>query len=416
MNDAGTVLTEISGDPSYSPPPNAPNINPASLFNPAISRDGQFVSFWSTSAVISVAEGGATYTFNTGNTAETTAEVYVYDTVNHSLQEVSGVLGGVQGNGNSGTLSVADNNSANWASSLSADGRYVVFQSVASNLVAGAGDQNGVSNIFLYDTQTGKTQVVSLGLGGTAANGASYRPQISADGDYVTFASTATNLVAGGGNGQAQTYVYDTLTGAIALVSAAANGTPANNESDLASAVSADGSIVAFGSTASNLVTPDANAGYANIFVAGLNQAPGGTIDVTGTSTIEGSSTAYADLNNGTVTLGAQANPRLCHGVRHPDQRSLRRQPRVRPHGAAHWRRRHHWRADHQLRHAGSVGRRQPDRRSGHQQCHRAGRRRWHADAVRRHHQWRHHQRRHRQYTDNRWHDRRQRQQRDRER
>ena len=130
--------------------------------------------------------------------------------------------------------------------------------------------------------------------------------QCSADGDYVTFASTATNLVAGGGNGQAQTYVYDTLTGAIALVSAAANGTPASNESDLASAVSADGSIVAFGSTASNLVTPDANAGYANIFVAGLNQAPGGTIDVTGTSTIEGSSTAYADLNNGTVTLGAQ--------------------------------------------------------------------------------------------------------------
>ena len=53
-------------------------------------------------------------------------------------------------------------------------------------------------------------------------------------------------------------------------------------------------------------MTPDANAGYANIFVAGLNQAPGGTIDVTGTSTIEGSSTAYADLNNGTVTLGAQ--------------------------------------------------------------------------------------------------------------
>ena len=122
------------------------------------------------------------------------------------------------GNANSGGLSL-DGNGSDWPSAISANGTYVVFQSSATNLVpgSGAGDQNGVSsvfnisasNVYLYDTQTNTIQLVSAGLNGAAANGASYSPQISADGDYVIFESTASNLVAGGSGGQAQTYVYD---------------------------------------------------------------------------------------------------------------------------------------------------------------------------------------------------------------
>ena len=199
-------------------------------------------------------------------------------------------------------------------SSLSANGTYVVFQSSATNLVAGsgAGDQNGVpnifnigaSNVYLYDTQTHTIQLVSAGLSGAAANGASYNPEISADGDYVTFESTASNLVAAGSDGQAQTYLYDTQTGTIQLVSAAADGTPADSESDYLAAVSADGSVVTFSSLADNLVVPVSNYGNANVFVEDLNQTsstatPAGTIDVSGNSTISGN----AVVNGGAVTV-----------------------------------------------------------------------------------------------------------------
>ena len=194
---SGNVLTRISGDPEQ----NSNNFgDPNSVYEPAISGDGRFVTFWTTSKEISVADGSTTYNFNTGNTAEQNAEVYVYDRVNHSLQEVSGTLGGVQGNGDSGTTTLGNNQDSSWQSSLSADGRYVVFQSSADNLVAGVGDaQHDVSNIFLYDTQTGEVTAItndnSQSELGTLKIG-SIRPEISADGPLVTFASDASDLKA----------------------------------------------------------------------------------------------------------------------------------------------------------------------------------------------------------------------------
>ena len=251
--------------------------------------------------------------FSTGNTAETVAEVYVYDRQNNTLQEVSVSDTGVPGNANSGGLSLQGNGS-DWPTAISANGTYVVFQSSATNLVpgSGAGDQNSVSsvfnvsasNVYLYDTQTNTIQLISAGLNGAAANGASYSPQISADGDYVIFESTASNLVAGGSGGQAQTYIYDTQTGTIELVSAAADGLPADGESDYLSAISADGSVVAFGSSADNIVPTDTD-GTANIFVADLNQTtssptPSGAIDVTADAAI-----SDATLDGGTVTVAS---------------------------------------------------------------------------------------------------------------
>ena len=280
----------------------------------AISSTGQFVSFWSTASEIAVTQNGVTTDFFTGNTAETTAEVYVYDRQNNTLQEVSVSNAGVPGNANSGGLSLDGGGSGSWASSLSANGTYVVFQSSATNLVpgSGAGEQNGVpsifnidaSNVYLYDTQTNTIQLVSAGLSGAAANGASYSPEISANGDYVIFESTASNLVAGGSGGQAQTYIYNTQTGTIELVSAAADGLPADSESDYISSISADGSVVAFGSSADNLAPTDTD-GTANIYLVDLNQAtsssaPSGVIDVTADAAI-----SDAALDGGTVTVAS---------------------------------------------------------------------------------------------------------------
>ena len=147
---------------------------------------------------------------HTGN-----AEVYVYDRLNDTLQMVS-AAGGTPGDGDSGTTTLGNNQDSSWPSSMSADGRYVVFQSSADNLVDGVGDAaHDVSNIFLYDTQTGTITAITHADSPSAVG--SIRPEISADGTLVTFASDEFDLP--GANGIAQTYSYDTQTQTTQLVS-----------------------------------------------------------------------------------------------------------------------------------------------------------------------------------------------------
>ena len=156
-----------------------------------------------------------------------------------------------------------------WGGALSRDGRFIVFQS-DQNLDSNAFDTNGGSiDIFVYDRTLGTTQRVSSVSGGLA-NGDSIRPSISADGRFVTFASDASNLVPGGTdtNGQPDTFIKDLQTGVIERVSVAIDGTQGNGDSSLASAVSGggQGTFVAFGSAASNLVPGDTNAA-SDIFI-----------------------------------------------------------------------------------------------------------------------------------------------------
>jgi Tol biopolymer transport system component len=139
---------------------------------------------------------------------------------------------------------------------LSADGRYVAFDTVASNLVPA--DTNGFGDVFVYDRQTDKIQRVSLASDGTQGNGASSQASISADGRYVAFSSTASNLVPGDTNGVTDAFVYDRQTGSIECVSFGANGL--GNDSSSTPKLSADGRYVAFVSRASNLVPGDTNA------------------------------------------------------------------------------------------------------------------------------------------------------------
>ena len=164
---------------------------------------------------------------------------------------VSVASDGTQANGDSGDPA------------MSSDGRYVAFWSVASNLVAG--DTNGYADIFVRDRQLGVTTRVSVASDGAQGDGISTRPAISGDGRYVTFASTASNLVSGDTNGVSDLFVHDRLTGATQRVSMAFDGSQANADSG-ESAMTADGRYIAFTSYASNLVANDTNGGW-DIFV-----------------------------------------------------------------------------------------------------------------------------------------------------
>jgi hypothetical protein len=154
----------------------------------------------------------------------------------------------------------AGNNSSYPPFVISAQGRHVAFTSTASDLIAGGSDTNSTSDAFLWDRDTGVVTLISHAAAAltTAANGLSIPKAISADGRYVAFGSAATNLIAGGSDGNAleDTFLWDRDTGAVTLVSRAAGvATTSGNNSSFPTAISANGRYVAFGSRATNLIT-----------------------------------------------------------------------------------------------------------------------------------------------------------------
>jgi Tol biopolymer transport system component len=149
------------------------------------------------------------------------------------------------------------------AGGISANGRYVVFLSDATNLVPR--DSNRAFDIFVHDRVSGKTRRVSVSSAGRQANGPSHEPVISADGRYVAFASSASNLVARDSNGQSDVFVCDRVSGKTQRVSVRSGGRQAHGDSE-EPAISANGRYVAFQSDASNLVRHDTNR-LVDIFV-----------------------------------------------------------------------------------------------------------------------------------------------------
>jgi Tol biopolymer transport system component len=141
--------------------------------------------------------------------------------------------------------------------SISADGRFVAFSSLASNLVSG--DHNGEIDAFVRDRATGTTTRVSVGWDGQEPDGESYGPRISADGKFVAFLSSATDLVPNDTNGHADVFLYELATGTTTLASVAIGG-GADGDST-APRISADGGRVVFESFATNLVADDVNGG-----------------------------------------------------------------------------------------------------------------------------------------------------------
>jgi uncharacterized repeat protein (TIGR01451 family) len=181
-------------------------------------------------------------------------------------QSASGVLelasvnsAGVQGNNDSGTTGFTS--PSNDRASMTPDGRFVAFTSLATNLVPG--DTNLFADVFVRDRMAGTTERVSLsskgqegdahsGLGSPTAAG------ISADGRFVVFASSASNFAKGDVNGNADVFVRDRLTGTTELISRGLDGVPASGDGPV---ISADGRIVAFRSFSDTLVS-DGNPNF----------------------------------------------------------------------------------------------------------------------------------------------------------
>ncbi len=153
--------------------------------------------------------------------------------------------------------------------SLSADGRFVAFESIAPLV---ADDTNGLPDVYVKDLDTGVTVRADTAADGTPANNQSvnqsFKPAISGNGRYVAFESTANNLVPDDSNGVFDIFAKDLDTGTIVRASTAADGTEGNVSSNGAS-MSADGRYVAFASFSTNLV-PDDNKSYRDVFVKDL--------------------------------------------------------------------------------------------------------------------------------------------------
>ncbi len=148
-------------------------------FAPAISGDGHLVAFVSTAALEAPAQSPSTD--RRGRASRPTPQVYVRDL---SLGHTTRITRGRRGEGPDG--------SSTWPS-LSADGRFVAFASQATNLVPG--DRNDTWDVFVFDRHTGVTELVSRPASGGSANGDSTHPVISGDGRFVVFQSRASDLV-----------------------------------------------------------------------------------------------------------------------------------------------------------------------------------------------------------------------------
>jgi CSLREA domain-containing protein len=209
--------------------------------NAAISADGRFVAFRSAASNLVPRDN---------NGAE---DVFVRDRASAKTERVSVSSNGSEANDRSG------------GADITPDGRFIAFWSLGNNLVAG--DTNVAADVFVNDTQTGDTERVSVTSAGTEADGSSGGGQsISADGRFVAFESGATNLVPGDTNFRQDIFVRDRQTATTEHVSVASDGTQGNGHSFSENDIGADGRYVAFFSTASNLVAADSN-GVGDVFV-----------------------------------------------------------------------------------------------------------------------------------------------------
>ncbi|MFO0983812.1 MAG: calcium-binding protein [Planctomycetota bacterium] len=204
-----------------------------------VSADGRFVTFDSYASNLVPGDTNGQI------------DIFVHDRLTGETTRVSVSSAGKQ----------ANNFSA--FTSISADGRYIAFDSYASNLVPG--DTNHQDDVFVHDRVTGETTRVSVDSSGNQTDGLTAKCVPSADGRFVAFDSTAANLVPGDTNGQDDIFVHDRLIGETTRVSVSSSGAQADDRSE-APALSADGRYVAFFSYADNLVAADTNSSL-DVFV-----------------------------------------------------------------------------------------------------------------------------------------------------
>jgi Tol biopolymer transport system component len=215
-------------------------------YHPSISADGRYVAFHSRASNLDTPDN------YDGD------DVFLRD-----RQAGETIMVSVDSNGNQG------NDESNNAS-ISADGRYVAFQSEAKLV---PGDTDSFDDVYVYDRITGLTVCASVDSEGNHDSGDCYYPAISANGRYVAFAGGSNDLVPGDTNGKTDIFVHDLRTGLTIRASVDSSGNQGNGTSSDPS-ISPDGRYVAFRSDAINLVAVDTN-GKTDIFLHGPIDWPG---------------------------------------------------------------------------------------------------------------------------------------------
>jgi uncharacterized repeat protein (TIGR01451 family) len=207
----------------------------------AISGDGRFVAFGSNATNLIA---GGNLPFN----------IFVHDRQTGITEIVSVSSSGRQGEGFSSAPAISD------------DGRFVAFDSDATNLVQG--DQNNTTDVFRHDRDTGETILISVNSAGQQGDSSSHAPAISADGRFVVFHANS-SLAPEDTNEQTDVYVRDVQAGITALVSIGFDGSAGNNTSFIQD-INGDGRFVAFVSDSTNLIPNDVQDFEANVYVRDL--------------------------------------------------------------------------------------------------------------------------------------------------
>lgn len=255
-------------------------VGPYGVGRVSISGDGSRVAF-DTDAALDPAD------------ADGAPDVYVKDLATGALELVSTAVDG--------------SNSArgSYRPSLSADGHTVAFDSFSADLLPLDPAEDG--DVYVKDLQTGALALASSDAEGTKADARSTDASLSSDGRYVAFSSNATNLHPGDTSGTLDTFVKDLVSGAVEL----ASDTPAGVGADalsIAPTISADGSLVAFATPATDLDATDTNR-VADVYARHLHEATAPPVDDTA-PTVEVSVTpdqlSYG--GTGTVTVSGQAH------------------------------------------------------------------------------------------------------------
>ncbi len=224
-------------------------LSPGSASEASISRDGQFVIFTSTSATLGAGDTNAV------------SDIFRYDIATGTVTLVS-------------KSATAVGNAKSFNPTINADGTIVAFVSDATNLTANA-DTNGAQDVFVWRAATGTVELASVATGGTAATLAvgaaaagSFRPNLSADGKFIVFTSSGTDLVTGDTNGNLDVFIRNlgAATPTTSLVSIQTPGTIGNGSADNG-VISGDGRYVSFTSTSSNLDPRDNNGAIADVFL-----------------------------------------------------------------------------------------------------------------------------------------------------
>ena len=215
-------------------------------FDPAWSPDGSKIAFTSYSTDLVIGDT---------NSAK---DVFVKTLAGGAIQRISTDSAGLQVNGSS------------YKPEWSPDGTKIAFASESSGLVPG--DTNNGTDLFVKVLASGAIERVSTGSAGLQADGGSFSPAWSPDGNKIAFVSGATNLVPSDTNGVVDVFMKNLTTSAVERVSTAANGGQADAEAYDRPSWSPDGTKIAFSSYANNLVPGDTNTGM-DLFVKTVSNA-----------------------------------------------------------------------------------------------------------------------------------------------